>query len=87
MWHLGKAVSPGTAAEARATLLPLDMSVQVTAQAEIIGWFGKDNICFIWRPNPQCCWLYQPRVFCIPSNSLSVPQRRDGLIEVPSVSL
>lgn len=45
MWHLGKSVSPGTGAEARATLLPLDMGVQVTAQAEIIGWFGKDNIC------------------------------------------
>lgn len=45
MWHLGKAVSPGTGAEARATLLPLDMGVQVTAQAEIIGWFGKDSIC------------------------------------------
>lgn len=80
-------MSQETGAEARATLLPLEMGVQVTAQAEIIGWFGKDNIYFIWRPNPQCCWLYQPRLFNIPSNSLSVPQGRDGLIEVPSVSL
>lgn len=66
-------------------------SYSLTPRHGCAGDSSVRNYWLVWERqyllNPQCCWLYQPRVFYIPSNSLSVPQGRDGLIEVPSVSL